>query len=844
MKNLFLYLMIFLVGFIEISPQGLSTSEPNEFHIGWQIGKFAPTAAGIQSAIDKAFAYESDSTKPVVVFAPGVYDLDSNFIELKDGLVFKFNGQPKFTSKHVRGVMTDDSVFASVKFDGQYELENTSISTKLLELYNDSSEVINNGGGNGLPWDSLRFSIDYQNLKLYIPDTPKDTLLFLGGGDSVGIYWQGSLYKAPVGVPILSEGTKKYIQLPHQGRSFFVDAVDGSDTNDGLLPSTAFNLAKFNYLANNDTNIINIIPEGDFEAPLSTRWSVTNRIDSSRITASPKFDSYKLQANIDLDDNGGSVNYYMDTDLDTTYYVSFYFQCPVDEGALDLYVKDSVSTGTIKTVASMDTTDQWTKYALTFTATGTTTRFQWLFTDAAGGGLLTMYIDDFKSGTNTGAMGFFAGGDRITFNGNFIDTSVYPADTIRKADDQTGATIYIARSSGDPSLPISLVMNDDSKIWGGKKKHNGILLDLVEDYYLTGWNIEDYKIRGLYVVSTLTQNVFGDTIDWQDTRVTAEGNYIHDIGFWHRGEDFVSAGADTFGFADWQEKGIFLSGDYNRFINNTIDSCTNDASAGMGQHCVYSLNTITNYALNDSVGDVHQIRALANDLTFSYNYIDRGAYLNGLLRTNWAKGGITGGGATTGALIENNTFLNTGAWAIGTNSDSMIIRNNLIKGTRKYTWTGQERAAINTLGAGSLIYDNVIDDCISGIKVGDAFVYNNTIKDYWIVGLENKNGAGRFLNNIVFTTRTDSVSTDATIDSGYAALMYDTTIDSSNYNLIYPADPLLYNDVRKTYAEWQGLGLETNSITANPLLDADYKPLIGSPAIGSGTNGQNIGATR
>jgi len=131
-----------------------SPTEPNEFHIGWQIGKYAPTAAGIQSAIDKAFAYESDSTKPVVVFAPGVYDLDSNFIRLKDGLVFKFNGQPKFTSKHIRGVMTDDSVFASVKFDGQYELENTSISTKLLELYNDSSEVINNGGGNGLPVES------------------------------------------------------------------------------------------------------------------------------------------------------------------------------------------------------------------------------------------------------------------------------------------------------------------------------------------------------------------------------------------------------------------------------------------------------------------------------------------------------------------------------------------------------------------------------------------------------------------------------------------------------------------------------------------------------------------
>jgi len=139
---------------------------------------------------------------------------------------------------------------------------------------------------------------------------------------------------------------------------------------------------------------------------------------------------------------------------------------------------------------------------------------------------------------------------------------------------------------------------------------------------------------------------------------------------------------------------------------------------------------------------------------------------------------------------------------------------------------------------------------------GGHEVYNNTI---WSI-LDANNGTGiysewtignTFKNNIFYVQKFAYTSSGETPTTGF----------ESDYNIMIDFDGddiATYNAAFKNFAELQSAGLETHSINANPLFVNENNPLgpdgipftaddglklsAGSPAIGSGTNGQDIGA--
>lgn len=258
---------------LQLIAQEKYTSEPNEFKVGWRAGKYPPTITGIQSAIDNAFAYRSDSTKPVVIFSPGVYQLDSNFVRLKDGLIFKFEGEPKFVGKHTRGIFTDDSAVVSVKFYGDYELQNLSVPANNLKPYNGNSEIIHQ---TETLFDSTRFSWNYDRIDMYLTSASQDSFQFPSAeGDSLEIWWHGMLFKDTTKLAVVTEGIKKKISIPRIGRTFFIDFQDGTNHPDSFSTSGVKNLYYAAYLINRDYNSIKVLNNGTFEDSVSVAASWT-----------------------------------------------------------------------------------------------------------------------------------------------------------------------------------------------------------------------------------------------------------------------------------------------------------------------------------------------------------------------------------------------------------------------------------------------------------------------------------------------------------------------------------------------------------------------------------------
>lgn len=124
-------------------------------------------------------------------------------------------------------------------------------------------------------------------------------------------------------------------------------------------------------------------------------------------------------------------------------------------------------------------------------------------------------------------------------------------------------------------------------------------------------------------------------------------------------------------------------------------------------------------------------------------------------------------------------------------------------------------------GVGNQAFGNVVSDCVHGLHIGaqdsgqSCRAYNNTfvnISDYGISTTATADLANCNVKNNIFQ------------GDGYS--VYDQTAvawSAENYNVFYGFSSGASNHT-----------LGAQSITSNPLLDASYRPMAGSPCIGAG----------
>lgn len=117
--------------------------------------------------------------------------------------------------------------------------------------------------------------------------------------------------------------------------------------------------------------------------------------------------------------------------------------------------------------------------------------------------------------------------------------------------------------------------------------------------------------------------------------------------------------------------------------------------------------------------------------------------------------------------------------------------------------------------------------------------YNNTIS-------ATGTGRGIYLNNVLANSSNSIIVLNNNIVQGCTAITqtYSGNIAlTSNNNLFYNlivgqnfSSSTTGSGSFKTFLQWQGLGYDSISLDANPLLSAEYMPINGSPVIGVGTN--------
>ncbi len=154
-------------------------AEKNLIQVGWAAGKFAPDTAGIRKAFDAAFKLKGPTNIPTVEFAPGVYQLDSTFIKLRDSVNVSFLGKVIIKGKHIKGIFSDDSIRVRSIWNGNPEMINSSDTSKKLVLLNGLSSVSYLAGSTGTPsWGSISGTLGDQsdlnaalNTKLNASDT-------------------------------------------------------------------------------------------------------------------------------------------------------------------------------------------------------------------------------------------------------------------------------------------------------------------------------------------------------------------------------------------------------------------------------------------------------------------------------------------------------------------------------------------------------------------------------------------------------------------------------------------------------------------------------------------------
>lgn len=194
-----------------------------------------------------------------------------------------------------------------------------------------------------------------------------------------------------------------------------------------------------------------------------------------------------------------------------------------------------------------------------------------------------------------------------------------------------------------------------------------------------------------------------------------------------------------------------------------------------------------------------------------------------------------------GISIKNNYIRNDGN-AVNTTHGIFVghninadIRYNRVEGYKYHTVYKHSGGVVTN---GSVSYNVSVGGHILIFGLEDAKRYNNTV--YMNAAFDNTalsfsdNGGGDpdgcdGKNNLI----------EATVDNTYTLnSIQDVTGLESDYNLFYQVggSALFRLDaVAKTFAEMQSAGFETNSLNdQDPLLDANYIPQSGSPAIEGG----------
>lgn len=195
------------------------------------------------------------------------------------------------------------------------------------------------------------------------------------------------------------------------------------------------------------------------------------------------------------------------------------------------------------------------------------------------------------------------------------------------------------------------------------------------------------------------------------------------------------------------------------------------------------------------------------------------------------------GGASCGVIVAGNNFQiygNTffsqkqgpdtdwgygiqvnadGDTVTGVNITNGLIYNNLLYGNQS---------------AGIRVIATTAPGAVSGLKI-----YNNTIVDNQRIGLELRSSNSRAVtiaelrNNIVVGNTTYDVSLQNT---DCAIALAERNLYRSSGNQFY------YQGTEKSFAQWQALGFDGNGVNSDPLLNAAFRPIAGSPAALAGTN--------
>lgn len=140
------------------------TKERYLVEVGWQVGKFPPDTSGIRKAFDAASSLRESGKFVTVQFAPGIYQLDSTFIRLRDSVNVNFAGKVVFRGKHTKGIFTDDSLVIASIWNGNPEMINTADTSKRLVLKHSSSSVsFLAGTSEGAEWGSISGSLSSQS---------------------------------------------------------------------------------------------------------------------------------------------------------------------------------------------------------------------------------------------------------------------------------------------------------------------------------------------------------------------------------------------------------------------------------------------------------------------------------------------------------------------------------------------------------------------------------------------------------------------------------------------------------------------------------------------------------
>lgn len=150
-----------------------------------------------------------------------------------------------------------------------------------------------------------------------------------------------------------------------------------------------------------------------------------------------------------------------------------------------------------------------------------------------------------------------------------------------------------------------------------------------------------------------------------------------------------------------------------------------------------------------------------------------------------------------------------GADGVGKQLNNILVYNNLVRGN-------QQRGIGLHANRASIVNAKFLNNTVVG----------NGSSGFTAAASGGHTIAIAVLVNNVFST---SGAYEVDITSG-------VSIAVANYNAMWhPAGGtfIRYQDVNRSYAQWQALGFDANGFNADPLLDAAFKPASGSPLIGA-----------